>query len=595
MLFGVLALVLIATAGAVVDFTRIEQARTRAQNLLDSAALGMQPRILDGATEEAIETDAGKFLAEGLGTEIASTMTDVTIVKEEGQLILQAQITVPTYFVSLVGIPSVKANVFAEATRKQLGIELAMVLDNSGSMAWYNRMNELEEAAECAVNVLLNGDCDSTALLSTVKSVKIGIVPFTEFVNIGTGYQSSWWMDSAGNSPLADDNFDDDSNDTTPMTTKVKRFDLFTAVNKSWEGCVEARTAPMDTDDTTPDAANPSTLFVPQFAVDQPDWWWNNNYIQDKPSVCPREPKWTFTQTKTKCSTTGWNATTHNASCGGSSVLTNTITQIDQNGTTTTSTNSTATSTPVATNPASIYSNPASCTDNWTSSGSGNNNKTNTYTRTCDYYYSERELQERICKYSGDNYWGSQGPNNDCPNAPILTLTNDKANLLDRIEDMSANGGTNIQQGTIWGFHMLSPTEPLTDGVAYTEPTHKVMIVMTDGENTNPYSSNMNGAEWYLPWGYPYNGRLTGASTDALQTEMDTRTKAACANAKAKGITIYTIGLGTTLTSNPTKVQNMLKDCSSGDGYWKFPSDTDDLSAVFEEIAGQLAELRLAQ
>ena len=44
-LFAVLALVLIATSGAVVDFTYMQTARSRAQTALDSAALALQTRI----------------------------------------------------------------------------------------------------------------------------------------------------------------------------------------------------------------------------------------------------------------------------------------------------------------------------------------------------------------------------------------------------------------------------------------------------------------------------------------------------------------------------------------------------------------------
>ena len=157
------------------------------------------------------------------------------------------------------------------------------------------------------------------------------------------------------------------------------------------------------------------------------------------------------------------------------------------------------------------------------------------------------------------------------------------------------SGQRGVLEVEVAGNPAQSWAEPLTQGDAYDAATSKVMIIMTDGENTHNYANNMNGGYWYLPYGYPYNGRLTGASTAALQLEMDVRTKRACANAKAVGITIYTIGLGTSLTSDPAKVQQMLKDCSSGDGYWYFPSDSDDLSDVFEEIAGQLSNLRLAR
>ena len=44
-LFAVIALVLIATSGAVVDFTYLQTARSRAQNALDAAALALQAGV----------------------------------------------------------------------------------------------------------------------------------------------------------------------------------------------------------------------------------------------------------------------------------------------------------------------------------------------------------------------------------------------------------------------------------------------------------------------------------------------------------------------------------------------------------------------
>lgn len=42
----------------------------------------------------------------------------------------------------------------------------------------------------------------------------------------------------------------------------------------SWQGCVEARPYPYNDDDTTPDTANPATLFVPMFAPDESGTLW---------------------------------------------------------------------------------------------------------------------------------------------------------------------------------------------------------------------------------------------------------------------------------------------------------------------------------
>ena len=66
-LFGVLAIVSIATAGAVVDFTAVEQARTQSQAALDSAALGLQWRIAIDYNE-TLKTKATQILQERLNT-----------------------------------------------------------------------------------------------------------------------------------------------------------------------------------------------------------------------------------------------------------------------------------------------------------------------------------------------------------------------------------------------------------------------------------------------------------------------------------------------------------------------------------------------
>lgn len=44
----------------------------------------------------------------------------------------------------------------------------------------------------------------------------------------------------------------------------------------SWQGCVEARPYPYNDDDTTPDSANPATLFVPMFAPDEAGTLWRD-------------------------------------------------------------------------------------------------------------------------------------------------------------------------------------------------------------------------------------------------------------------------------------------------------------------------------
>src|SRR5690349_8062238 len=79
-IFGILAIVLVATAGAVVDFTTVEQYRARAQDALDAAALGLQPSIFtDGVTEATIEPEAQDILDERLDEGIVGEIDSVAI------------------------------------------------------------------------------------------------------------------------------------------------------------------------------------------------------------------------------------------------------------------------------------------------------------------------------------------------------------------------------------------------------------------------------------------------------------------------------------------------------------------------------------
>lgn len=590
-IFGVMAIVLVATSGAVVDYTAIEQARTRAQVALDAASLGLQPTIYDaGVTTTSLKNDSEKLLMQqlntsgGAGWAICDSMAvppcvrvdSVTTDTAEGTLHLEASIKMPTAFVSLIGFPMIEASLVSEATRKKLNLEVAMVLDNSGSMAWSGRMTQLKIAALKAVKILF-GDPPYQ------PNVLIGVVPFTEFVNVGTANRTASWMDIVGNADISNDNFDTDDYDGSTYTGPVDRFAVFddlTAV--TWKGCVEARKPPYDTNDTEPRSGSPDTLFTPAFAPDEPDRGYYNSYIEDEPSNCPRAPQWVWTQVKKGCNKNG-----------STNIPSNYNTAVCRGGTTNTyaQTSETGVITNPSTQPASLYNNPATCTDRYTSRGSGSR-RTNTRVRTCNYYFSDRELQERLCKYDGAVAAASaDGPNVDCPRNALLPLTNSEPTVKGTIAAMVPEGGTNIQQGVIWGFHMLSPTEPLTEGDDYDSATSKVMIVMTDGENTHSYVNNMNKASWYVAYGYPYNGRLTGASTAALQAEMNTRTIAACTNAKAAGITIYTIGLN---SPNATTTK-MLTDCATDPSKAYFPTAADQLDDVFEDIANELSNLRLAK
>ena len=176
-------------------------------------------------------------------------------------------------------------------------------------------MSTLISSATCASNILFYGvtTCSaSTTGLPITPNVKIGLVPFTMEVNVGTANASAAWLDRTGTNAgaasgdnIANDNFDNDDDTTTTNPGPIDRVALFSQLKDyrsntmTWGGCVEARREPYDTDDTTPVSTNLDTLFTPFFAPDEPgvsaqagygttsngDTFYNS-YLPDSPHSC---------------------------------------------------------------------------------------------------------------------------------------------------------------------------------------------------------------------------------------------------------------------------------------------------------------------
>lgn len=591
-LFGVMAIMLVALSGSVVDYVIIEQTRNRAQVALDAAALSLQPSIYTDTDAELIQKAEALLNQQIANARISVVMEEISTDDDDGSLYLRARLTIPTTFIALLGFNEVKPVIISEATRKKLFLEVAMVLDNSGSMGWENRMTNLKAAAKNAVDILYEyKDPADGGDGSISDSTFISIVPFTYWVNIGAHNASAWWMDQNGLSSASWDNFDDDDDESTPFDGPLPRFDIYNNIsNVSWAGCVEARPQPYDADDTEPDVNAPDTLFVPELAPDEPDNEnrgrnYQNDYLDDDTASCTggisiASCEWTQNysgckKNRKKCKNSsetfkltqadGMVTTGHNVcSCNGQSYTSDT---------------------------------------GWLNWGNGKN-RSSRRTITCNVQsasanLSERERQERICKYDGSSpRWGAKGPNADCLSTQLLPLVNDRDAVIARINSMSASGSTNIHQGAIWGFHALSSTEPFTQGREYDTATYKVVILMTDGENYYNLGGgdtrNLNGMTQYTPYGWPVNRRLgnENMSADQLEGLVDGRLLQTCENMKADGVDIdvFTIGLAPIAS-----VRTMLTNCASDPSQSYFPTSSDELGNVFEAIAQQLSDLRLAQ
>ena len=159
--------------------------------------------------------------------------------------------------------------------------------------------------------------------------------------------------------------------------------------------------------------------------------------------------------------------------------------------------------------------------------------------------------------------------------APITDLTPSKATLDSQIDAMIATGETYIPSGLLWGWNMLDSNEPITGAKTKAEMVllkgTKSLVLMTDGDNT-------------LSASYPRHDGSDAAAADAKTAEL-------CSKIKADGISVYTVGFKVT---KPSSI-SLLAECASSPSQAFAAADASALAAVFSEIAGSLAQVRVAK
>jgi Flp pilus assembly protein TadG len=189
----------------------------------------------------------------------------------------------------------------------------------------------------------------------------------------------------------------------------------------------------------------------------------------------------------------------------------------------------------------------------------------------------------------------STGPDFNCPPASILAMTNDSSPINNEIDSLQAKGSTVLPAGLLWGWRVISPGPPFTEGVDYSNDKYtKAIVLMTDGENDVGGGSNGVDESYYNAFGFARNGHLGSTSGSNAESTLDSKTLTVCNAVKNLGVRLYTIGLGVTSAS-----QTLLTNCASTDNqgnklYYNAPT-SDQLASIFQDIAQGLSELRIAQ
>jgi len=182
---------------------------------------------------------------------------------------------------------------------------------------------------------------------------------------------------------------------------------------------------------------------------------------------------------------------------------------------------------------------------------------------------------------NADTKWGyiddfgseNSAPKYDCAKyqsnkLDILPLTSNVATVQAQLGGMSPVGNTNIPVGAEFGWNLLDPAEPFSEGAPYAdETTKKFLVLLTDGVQTSRH------------WGPKGNRSVDNGNDNLVEV---------CKGMGAKDITVFAIAFDIKAAA----ITKLLKACAPGN-YFESDSSGAEISAVFNAITDRIEKSML--
>jgi Flp pilus assembly protein TadG len=423
--FGFAMLPLIGAVGAAVDYSRANAVKASMQAALDATALALSKSAssMDSAT---LQSTALKYFTANFNHPEATNISITPVYSSQGatSLTVNGSVDVPTVFVGVLGINKITLRATNTATWGSSRLQVALVLDNTGSMAQNSKMSALQTATK---NLL--SQFQSAA--SVNGDVYVSIIPFVKDVNVGSSNSSATWLDFSKDWT----NLAVGGHDSTPSSSVGPGS---SCPYSSWSDgytCV------------TQAGGSTTTSNIPSSGS-------NKGYICPSNSIgCYDSVAQSSTTTKTVSSCWGYSS----CSCTGSwwnQVCTATVTTTGYSHTwfaDKTKWNGCVTDRGATTAPG-------------TTAGHDQDVVAPTISDATTLFPAE--------KYSA------------CPQA-MMGLSYDWTGMTSLVNNMSPNGSTNQPIGLVWGWMSLvggGPFSVPTTNSSYTY--NKIIILLTDGLNT---------------------------------------------------------------------------------------------------------------
>jgi Flp pilus assembly protein TadG len=225
LIFALAAIPLVGAVAVAVDYSRGNSARTAMQAALDATALMIAKEAIDLKDNQVQQKATTYFKAQFTRSDVRNLKLSFDLTTNgpgDFTVVGEATAKMDTAMAQVLGYKKMDLRTTSQVRWGFKALELALALDNTGSMASKNKMVELKAAVKL--------------LLATLKKnsrvggdTKIAIIPFSTVVNVGTEFADASWIAYDG-----------------------------TITKANWGGCVADRDKPNDVKDTAPGAAGTS-------------------------------------------------------------------------------------------------------------------------------------------------------------------------------------------------------------------------------------------------------------------------------------------------------------------------------------------------
>ncbi len=560
---------LAALIGGGIDTSRGYMVKSKLQQACDAAALAGRKALSDSNPSSDAETIAGNFFRANFPADYMGT-SNSKITRLAGsqngsgnsEYTAQATVTLPTVVMHVFGKDSFKLSITCGAIYEVSNSDVTMVLDVTGSMENDVNGNSTSNTSKKRITALKNAmknffDTVDDAAQNSNARIRYAFVPYVETVNVGRLLDPSWIADTH--------TYQSALKETVTTTTPGEVVEHFRSNNKTY-------------------TRNCSAYYG----------YWHNSYIYGRYDSSTGYCIWDDYHEGTQETTTTYKYsqreidTSVYKTFAGVRNPTNLDTSMHYwNG--------------------CIEERETSPGATWSYNATSKRIQSNTGDTPWDLDIDSLPGGSDASKwkphwpeisylrnYNETESTSGERVSSNCPNA-AQKLTEMTESAYDAyVDGLTTGGGTYHDVGLLWGARLSSPDGIFQSNVREAAPNNgyvsRHMIFMTDGLLTN--------YEWlYTMYGIErHDRRITNqaptrnydnALVAAQEARSQSRFLAICDAVKAKGIRLWVVSFGTTLT-------NELKTCASADSAF-VSTNADELNQNFADIAQTVASLRLAR